>query len=136
MVARATFDTSKCSVKAGTVKSASDVTAFFPIKRDGTTILNCAAGDAADGYALETGVAGAVVEFVLAGCGGGPIRAKVGTGGATAGAWLKMATDGVTDAGTIGGGTTLVNVVGKAVETGVVGDVIGILPISFAAVKA
>ena len=136
MAARATIDTSLALIKSATVKAASNVTEGYAIKfhTDGT-VLNATAGDAAIGYALETGAAAAVVSYVVMGS-GAIVKAKVGTGGATIGAWLKMANDGVTDAGTLGGGTTLVNVVGLAVQTGVAADFIGVLPIAFAGVKA
>lgn len=53
---------------------------------------------------------------------------KVGTGGATRGKKQKFATDGVTDADTNGGGTLPHGVVGIAMQTGVVGDLIGVMP--------
>lgn len=136
MAARATVETSLALKRSATVKAASSVTEGYAIKfhTDGT-VLNCTAGDAADGYALESGAAGEVVSYIAVGS-TASVKAKVGTGGATIGAWLKMANDGVTDAGTLGGGTTLINIVGKAVQTGNAADFIGVIPIAFAGVKA
>lgn len=135
MAARATVKTEYALRDAATVKAASSVTAFYPIKRDGTDVLNCSSGDAADGFSTEAGSAGDIVEFITVGS-TAMVKVKVGTGGATAGAWAKVVADGVTDSGTLGGGTTLVNVVGKFVQTGVAGDYVGLIPIAFAGVKA
>lgn len=136
MAARATVDISLALKKSATVKAASAVTEGYAIKfhTDGT-VLNCTAGDAAIGYALETGAAGETVSYIAVGS-TAMVKAKVGTGAATIGSWLKMANDGVTDAGTLGGGTTLVNVVGLAVQSGAAADFIGVIPIAFAGVKA
>lgn len=136
MAARATVDTSLALIKSATVKAASSVTVGYPIKfhTDGT-VLNCTAGDAAIGFALETGAAGETVQYVLVGS-TAIVQAKVGTGGSTIGLWQKAANDGVTNTGTLGGGTTLVNVVGLAVQTGVAADMIGVIPIAFAGVSA
>lgn len=117
------------------VKAASDVTAGYPVKMDGTDVLNCTAGDAAVGYAMATAAAGELVEIALIGS-SGIVKAKVGTGGCTAGAWLKAANDGAINSGTLGGGTTLVNVIGKALQTGSAGDFVGVVPIGFAGVSA
>lgn len=135
MAARPIVNTCNLILQTFPVKAASSVTAGYPVKLDGTDVLNCTAGDAADGYAMASAAAGEMVEIAMIGS-SGIVEAKVGTGGATAGAWLKAANDGVTDAGTLGGGSTLINIVGRAVQTGVAADKIGVLPIAFAAVKA
>ena len=114
MAARASVETSLALKKSATVKAASSVTEGYAIKfhTDGT-VLNCTAGDAAIGYALESGAAGEVVSYISVGS-TASVKAKVGTGGAT----------------------TLVNVVGLAVQTGNAADFIGVIPIAFAGVKA
>lgn len=53
-------------------------------------------------------------------------RMKVGTGGATRGKRLTIVSDGVTDAATSNSGSTVVNIIGFALQTGVVGDYIGV----------
>lgn len=133
MATRATVDLSNCTIKAATVKAASSVTVGYAIKRDGTDVLNCSAGDACDGIALSTGAAAEVVDIALANC-GGIVPVKVGTGGATAGLYGKAVADGIADAGALGGGTTLVNIVCQFVQTGVAGDVVGAIPLSIPAV--
>ena len=52
----------------------------------------------------------------------------VGTGGSSRGAKQKLAADGVTDLPANGGGTLPHVVVGIAMQTGVVGDLIGVMP--------
>jgi hypothetical protein len=51
---------------------------------------------------------------------------KVGTGGATRGKKQKVVSDGVTDGAANGGGTTASELIGIAMQTGVVGDEIGV----------
>lgn len=50
----------------------------------------------------------------------------VGTGGTTAGKKQKVVADGITDAPANGGGTTDVEIVGIALQGGVVGDLVGV----------
>lgn len=133
MAARATVDLSKCLIKTFTVKAASSVTVGYAVKLDGTNVLNCGAGDAAFGIALATAAAGEQVEIALA-FGGGIVPVKVGTGDATAGLYGAAVADGIANAGALGGGTTLVNIVCLFVQTGVAGDVVGAIPLSIPAV--
>lgn len=133
MATRATVDLSKCTIKPFTVKAASAVTAGYAVKIDGTDVLNCSAGDAANGIALATAAAGETVEIALANC-GGLVAVKVGTGGCTAGLYGKAVADGIADAGALGGGTTLANIVCQFIQTGVAGDVVGAIPLSIPAV--
>jgi hypothetical protein len=133
MATRAIVDLSKCLIKTFPVKAASSVTAGYAIKIDGTDVLNCSAGDAANGIAIATAAAGEMVDFALA-FGGGVVAVKVGTGGATAGLYGKAVADGVADAGALGGSTTLVNIVCQFLQTGVAGDVVGAIPLSIPAV--
>lgn len=50
----------------------------------------------------------------------------VGTGGTTAGKKQKVVSDGITDAPANGGGTTDVEIVGIALQSGVAGDYVGV----------
>ena len=130
MAARAQVDISKCVIKTFTVKAASSVTEGYAVKIDGDGIvLNCSAGDAANGIALESGAAGTQVMVALANC-GGLVAVKVGTGGATAGLYGAAVADGIANAGALGGGTTLVNIVCQFLQTGIAGDVVGAIPLS------
>ena len=134
MATRALVDLSKCTIKTFTVKAASSVTEGYAVKfEDGQIALNCSAGDAANGIALESGAAGTQVQVALANC-GGLVAVKVGTGGATAGLYGAAVANGVADAGALGGGTTLVNIVCQFLQTGVAGDVVGAIPLSIPAV--
>jgi hypothetical protein len=134
MAARATVDLSRCLVKTFRVKAASSVTEGYAVKiEDGLIVLNCAAGDAANGIALESGAAGDLVAIALCNA-GGLVPVKVGTGGATAGLYGVAVANGVANAGALGGGTTLVNIVCQFIENGVAGDVVGAIPLSIPAV--
>lgn len=135
MSTRPMEDISKSLVKTATVAASKTVTAFYPIKLTANGAENCGAGDSPTGYAQTGGTAGDIITYVPAGC-GAIVKVKVGTGGATINGYLKVVSDGVADSGTLGGGTTLLQIAGKAMETGVAGDYIGVLPIVFAAVVA
>lgn len=75
----------------------------------------------------STGViaAGKVVNVIL--LGDRIVPMLVGTGGTTAGKKQVVVSDGITDAAANGGGTTAVECVGIALQTGVVGDMVGVL---------
>lgn len=125
---RPIVDLSRSIIKSYTVKAASTCTVYFPVKfnsADETQILDCAAADQADGVALETGVAGAQVQIVLY-AGGGIAAMKVGAAGCTVGKFVAFDTLGVVDATTVGGGTVMQHIVGRAMQTGVSGDIVGI----------
>lgn len=142
MATRATFDYKNSDIQTFTVASAKTGTPDFfqKLNSDGTT-QDAVAGEPAVGVAVKSmgtalvAAAGEQVQVALI-SGGGKFRAKVGTGGATCGKELILAADGVTDAPTLGGGTVLRNVVAVALQTGVVGDVIGVIPLRQAAVSA
>lgn len=142
MATRATFDYKLASIKTFTVASAKVSTTDFnqKLNTDGT-IQDAVAGEASIGVAYKSmgtqpaAVAGEQMQVALI-QGPGIFRAKVGTGGSTAGKEQVCAIDGVTDAPTLGGGTVLRNIVGIARETGVLGDVIGLIPMRMAAVSA
>lgn len=76
------------------------------------------------GIALETKAAGERVQVLI---GEGGVKVKVGTGGATRGEQAVVVADGVTNSGTLGGGSVIKNLVGMFLETGVVGDVVGLV---------
>jgi hypothetical protein len=99
------------------------------------TVTQCSAGDRVDGIAQATVASGREVPVAL--CDGTSIiPVLVGTGGATAGSFAKVVSDGVADAGLIGGGTTAFNVFGPFFEGGVAGDIVGIVSRSFTTVSA
>jgi hypothetical protein len=117
-------------IRSATVKSGEVVTLGKPIKLSSGEVLDCTAGESADGIALEAGAAGAVVSYAVVGC-GGIVPVLVGTGGATEGAFAVVVSDGVTDSATLGDGTTPVKVVGKFRQTGSAGDIVGMIPLAF-----
>lgn len=87
-------------------------------------MTNCAAGDAAHGIWRETGTTGQRKEVVLP----GPIvPAKIGTGGAAAGAWLQQGADGLV-------AVTTGKQVAFAFDAAAAGDIVGVcfLPAGFA----
>lgn len=128
MATRAITDLSRSTIKSYTVKAAGTCTANFPVKynaSDETQILDCAAGEQADGVAQATVAAGSLADIVLFTTGGiAPM--KVGTAGVTVGKFVVMHTLGVVDSAAVGGGTNVLHIIGRAVQTGVVGDIVGI----------
>lgn len=61
----------------------------------------------------------------------------VGSGGATRGKMAVRVSDGYTDAATVGGGTTVQYVRGQFLQSGVVGDTVGMLVgVNYSSVKA
>jgi hypothetical protein len=57
------------------------------------------------------------------------------SGTVTAGSYVECGTDGVQDR-TLGGGTVVRYIVGKALQTGVDGDFLGVEALNFAGVSA
>ena len=98
----------------------------LPVKLSGADdqVEVCAAGEDGIGVALSTQVAGDQVQVALYGWAIVPV--KVGTGGATRGLWAKSVADGFTDL-TTGGGSTARYAHGKFLQSGVVGDLVGLL---------
>ncbi len=123
MAVRADFDLKNALIKTFTVKTGGATTAGKPVKF-GATDLEIDTAAAADtvviGVALETKAAGAQCQVCLS----GTVLAAVivGTGGATRGTNLKYVADGVTD--TASGSDVIV---GRAYQSGVVGDLIGMI---------
>jgi hypothetical protein len=139
MAVRATYDlgNNAAKIKTYTVASGQATTEGRPVKFASADeeVQTAGAGEACWGIALETKAAGERVQ-VLVSEGDALVKVKVGTGGATRGAHAVIVADGVTNSGTLGGGSTLVNVVGTFAQTGVAGDVVGMKFRQFAAVKA
>lgn len=102
------------------------VTKGFRVKFSGADnqVENCGAGEDGFAIALASGVAGDTVICALEGHQVIPV--KVGTGGATRGAFARCVADGMTDV-TIADGTTPRNIPGKFLQTGVAGDEVGLL---------
>src|SRR5688500_16336181 len=114
-------------IKPFTIAATKVATEGFAVKHSGAdeAIENMAAvGDNCIGIAMSSGVAGQLINVALFGC-GGIVAVKVGTGGATRGSPAKYAADGLTNA-TVGGGTTKLVVLGQFMQTGVVGDTVGL----------
>ena len=101
-------------------------TAGFRVKFSGAddAVENCGAGEDGIAIALETKAAGEVAECVLEGF--AVVKVKVGTGGATRGAFAKTVADGWTDQA-IADGANVRNIAGKFMQTGVAGDMVGLL---------
>jgi len=99
----------------------------------GTTDSACqpaAAGDLAFGVVVDlgkigTGAIGTEVGVMLLGI--NVVSMTVGTGGTTRGVIQQVVADGVTDTTPSGAGTALVGGVGIAMQTGVVGDKVGVM---------
>ncbi len=136
MALRPTIDVSKALIKTGTVGVA--CTYGYPVKltADGV-ITNCSAGESADGIAAETQVtAGKQAQYyLLAGACIIPVKVSA-SGSATHGSYAIAASDGVTNAPALGGGTVAKNILGKFVQDGLASDVVGLLPGPFVGVSA
>ena len=111
------------------VKAASTATIARCGIYDGTdelTVLDCTTGQRPDVIFMETGVAGKAVQCLqIAGSGASVVPVKVGTGGASAGQYAVVVSDGVTNQA-MSDGTTARHIVGKFTQTGVVGDIVGL----------
>jgi hypothetical protein len=86
--------------------------------------VNCGAGESGIGIALADATTGQSVQILLEGHAVVPM--KVGTGGATRGGFAVPVADGVTTQA-IADGTTPRHLVGKFMQTGVAGDLVGVL---------
>jgi hypothetical protein len=126
MATRASEILQYATIRPYVVASGQAATQGFAVKHASADdqVQNMAAvGDNCIGIALETAAALASVRVAL--FGNGVAKVKVGTGGATRGAPAKYAADGLTNA-TVGGGTTKLVVLGQFMQTGVVGDMVGV----------
>jgi hypothetical protein len=135
MATRATRDLSNARIVKMRVQAAAATVAIGRTVKAGTLDNDCllvAAGELGYGVCIAhldslVGAAGGFITVaVLAGACVIPV--KVGTGGATFGALLQTVADGVTNVTPVAAGTTLVWAHGFAVETGVAGDLIGMIP--------
>lgn len=123
-----------------TVETGETVTAgktVIPGSADNTCKDPGAASDLVIGVALgtpgEVFTAGAKVQVVLF----APIVPMVvGTGGSTRGKKQVVVSDGITDAAANGGGTTAVECIGVAMQSGVAGDHIGVAALINSRVKS
>ncbi len=79
------------------------------------------------GVFLKTVAAGSLADIATSGV----VPVKVGTGGATQGEFAIHTTDGWTDQ-TLGGGSTVKYIGGRFTQTGIAGDVVGMLVGPFA----
>jgi len=128
MSARPSIDLGGAITRSGTTKAANTIRKGFPVKIDSfdasghPIIVEAAAiGDNSIGLALDAGVASKECRYAL--WGKGVALGLVGTGGATAGDPLKWVANGLTTA-TVGGGTVKLTVLGQALDTGVLADLI------------
>lgn len=113
-------------IRKYTVQSAGTVTKGMGVKLGTleTDVLNAGANEKAIGIALESGVAGAIVEIAMLGFSIEPVL--VGTNGAAHGEHAIMEADGFTSQ-TLGGGNTVRYIEGVFLQTGVAGDYVGLL---------
>lgn len=123
--------TSKAIIKTYTVAASQTATKGLGVILSGAddTVDDAGANGEAIGIALQTKAAGEQVEVALLGYAIVPV--KVGTGAATRGKYAIMAADGFTDQ-TLGGGTTVKYVAGKFMQSGIAGDIVGLLLGNFA----
>ena len=124
MATRATQDLKNAIIKSKISAAATNMTAGRAVKFGATDIevTNAGAGDdlLTYGVAMET-VAGGSARVQVCTMSGSPIVPMiVGTGGVTRGTRVKLVADGVADA------ATNENAIGKAEQTGVVGDLVGV----------
>jgi predicted RecA/RadA family phage recombinase len=102
---------------------------------DDDTVLPAGVNDdLAFAIALQTVPAGKRVDLLLFGV--AIVEMTVGTGGATRGKPLWKVADGVTDAPPNGGGTRSVIIVGRAMQSGIPKDRIGVLVNPYRCVSA
>ena len=109
-----------------TVASGQIVTEGFRVKfasADGEC-QNCGAGEDGIGIAQTSATAGQKVSIVLEGL--AVVRVRVGTGGATRGSYAIPAANGFTDQA-IADGVTPRRLAGKFMQSGPVGDLVGLL---------
>ena len=126
MATRAHLILINATIRPFKIPATKAVTEGFRVKFSGADdqVENCGAGEDGFAIALKSGVAGDSVECVLEGF--AVAKVKVGTGGATRGLFAKMAADGFTDQAIVDG-TNVRNLSGKFLQTGVAGDMVGLL---------
>lgn len=135
MAVRANQDLKNALVKTYSAKSAAVFTVGARVKfgaSDTEADLGGANDDLTFGTALNACTGNAAGSIIVEVALDMPqiIAMTVGTGGSTRGVKQIAAANGVTDAQTNGGGTTPHALVGIAMQSGVVGDLIGVMPIA------
>jgi hypothetical protein len=126
MATKAKVKLNGACVDTFTVAAGQTVTDGFRVKFaavDGEC-QNCGAGEDGFGYALASATAGQKVSIVLEGT--AVVKVKVGTGGATRGAYAIPVANGLADQA-IADGTTPRRLAGKFMQSGVAGDFVGML---------
>jgi hypothetical protein len=133
MATRADCDLRTALTVIRTVETGQTV-AVGRVVADGNADHECqhtATGVDAIGVVVElgklAGAAGDEVTIALL-AGAAIVRAKVGTGGATRGKYAKCVADGVTDAVPDVATPAAMNVVGWFTQSGVAGDIVGMVP--------
>jgi len=142
MAARANQDLKNALIKRYAVKSGTTLAVGNRVRFGASDIevdlTSGANDDTTFGTALEAGVGNAagsvLVDVVLDGH--QIVAMLVGTGGSTRGLKQIAAANGVTDAPTNGGGTVSHPIIGVAMQTGVVGDLIGVMTVNSRSVAA
>lgn len=142
MAVRANADLKNALIKRYTVKNGTTLAVGNRVRFGGSdTEVDLTSGandDTTFGTALEAGVgnsAGSVlVDVVLDGH--QIVAMTVGTGGSTRGVKQVAAANGVTDAPANGGGTVAHSIIGIAMQTGVAGDLIGVMTVNSRSVAA
>mgnify|MGYP001580825832 CR=1 FL=1 len=94
---------------------------------DDDTLVIASAGDPLAIGIVEIAQPTATRPVIVLLFGTGIVPVTVGTGGATRGANAITVADGFTNAATHGGGTTAQITYGKFLQTGVAGDIVGLL---------
>jgi hypothetical protein len=137
MALRPDFRPSEVTFVKKQVKNGSTVLQGVGVKfsSNGETEVDvCGAGDAAYGVAMETVVGDGTKQVEIAVSCGGIVPVKI-VGNVTCGDYLECGASGFVSR-TLGGGTTLRHITGKATQTGVNGDLIGCILGQFAGVSA
>lgn len=125
MATRADFDLSESLVKERTSGGAIAEGRAVKCGSSDQEVVQCGAGDAPIGIAIASvDASGKRLEVLLT---GGPVKVKVGTGGATRNKFAVCVADGLADISSVADGTTLRNIVGQFTQSGVAGDVVGLI---------
>jgi hypothetical protein len=141
MSLRANQDLSRALIKSYTIKNASVILVGSRIKfgaSDTEADLGGANDDLTFGTALNAGTGNATGTVFVDVALDVPqiIAMTVGTGGSTRGTKQVAVANGVTDVVANGGGTVAHTIVGVAMQTGVLGDLIGVMPLNHRSVAA
>ncbi|MEJ7728208.1 MAG: hypothetical protein WKG00_03250 [Polyangiaceae bacterium] len=135
MASRANIDLKYTLIKTYVVGAAANAGRVAKLGAVDTEATNAGANEMGIGVFLEDAAPGARVQVAML-AGSSQIKVKVGTGGVTRNAFINCVANGVANVGTLGGGTVLKNVIGLALQSGVAGDDVAMLPCPNAAVSA